>query len=599
MERTWIIVICLVIVVLAAGLFIAQSKLFHIEGFRGVIDPNFKNLQTRFADRQFSYFQDTVGKEILVNPGVAFENVLPSVQQPGGYVPEPHKLAAIQKKFKVDPFNQYSENDKKFCRGAKHPSKLPERPAKATTACGWWFVSDPSVPSVGTLGKRDSPLFPDTLPNGGEWIWSIKEATMKEDMKRCKQITNCGLIDIKSLGGRCGFCPDLGISLPVGKEGKELYPEMATCGTALITSKDQCPKPPVEPVLTPEGVSCGILGYPSSDNYLRLYSKEECATIDPAADFAANGECLKPNGGSYSYDCRTLNGAKVTLPDICDPDENGRLTRPCLLSLAQGMGYTDGGAIVRLLKDATSTKSEMDNLAIKVLNLIGISVPDALLGAGDIDAGSAKDIYYQILSTANNGSEELYREASKWLVYGTNNFDPCNIPDNLPGPFMEQCIQREFRKAGCQPAGSDYPSNPQQFGKYVGYKWSNIRDEFRNLYNSMSSSDGNVQDEAVQKCLGVGVKRNPDPPCPELIGVWKYVPYPTYTLTFTQDRNTLYVKAWYEAGTGTADYDSNTKQGTLNLTLVDGRQWKVAFSFYNNTIYWDAGRTNAPFIRST
>jgi hypothetical protein len=155
----------------------------------------------------------------------------------------------------------------------------------------------------------------------------------------------------------------------------------------------------------------------------------------------------------------------------------------------------------------------MDNLAIKVLNTIGISVPDALFGSGDIDAESAKEIYYELSATARGGTQELYREAAKWLVYGTKNFDPCNVPENTTGPFMEQCIQREFRKAGCQPAGSDYPSKAEQFGKYAGYKWSDIRKEFKTLHDSMSDEDGNVQDEAVQKCLGVTVKRGPEPPC--------------------------------------------------------------------------------------
>jgi len=523
MELKGIILVCLIVAGIAALVFYIRPKFAHIDGFRGVIDPDFKKVQMDFADKQYSYFHDTIGKEILVNPGVDFDNVLPSVEQPGGYIPEPHKLASIKKKFKTDPYNQYTDNDKKFCRGAKHPSNLPARPAKATTACGWWFISDPSVPSVGALGKHEGPLFPDTLPMGGEWIWSIKEATMKEDMKRCKQITNCGLIDMKGLKGRCGFCPDLAISLPVAKDGKEKYPDMGTCGTPLIISSDKCPKPPVESPTTPEGVSCGTYGYPSEDNRIRLYTKEDCSALDPAGNFNENGECYKPLGGSYSWDCRTLNGPSIKTSNICDPDENGRLTRPCLLSLSQGMGYTSGGTIVRLLQNPGATKSEMDNLAIRVLNTIGISVPEALFGEGDIDTESATGIYYQIISTTNNGSEELYREAAKWLTYGTDNFDPCNLPNGASGPFMEQCIQREFRKAGCQPAGSEYPTNAQQFGKYVGYKWSNIRDEFRNLYTSMSSSDGDVQDDAVKKCLGVGVNRGSPKPCPSdfvMYGPW-------------------------------------------------------------------------------
>jgi hypothetical protein len=199
---------------------------------------------------------------------------------------------------------------------------------------------------------------------------------------------------------------------------------------------------------------------------------------------------------------------------VCDPDEKGRLTRPCLLSIAQGMGYTAGGTIVRLLASPTEVKNEMDEISISVLQSIGVSVPDAILGAGDIDLDSAKDIYNRLMSISNGGTAELYREAAKHLVFGTSNFDPCNIPDNVRGPFLRQCIQREFRKAGCQPAGSSYPASDEQVGQFNGYSWANVRDEFRNLYASMSSEDGDVQDTAVQKCLGIGVKRAQPEPCP-------------------------------------------------------------------------------------
>ena len=380
------------------------------------------------------------------------------------------------------------------------------------------------------------------------------------------------------------------MELPIDKNGTELYPELVTCGKPLITSKSLCPKPAPAPQKTAEGISCGTYGRPSDDNRIRLYTQNECTSLDPTASFAGNGECLKSAGGSYSWDCRELNGPSMNTVNICDPDSNGKLTRPCLLSLSRGMGYTIGGAIVRLLSNSREVKSEMDTMAINVLNSIGIAIPEALFGAGDIDEESAKDIYYQIMDTASSGSHELYREAAKWLVYGTNNFDPCNLPDGTKGPFMVQCIQREFRKAGCQPAGSNYPRNIEQLGKYNDYKWSDLRNEFRTLYSSMSSSDGDVQDDAVQKCLGVGVVRAPPKPCVDLDGVWEYNGGPTYTITIKTANQVINVTGNWGIN-GTATYNPSMRTGSMQFT----NGWSTDFNVNDKIIYWKNG--GAQFTR--
>ena len=48
-----------------------------------------------------------------------------------------------------------------------------------------------------------------------------------------------------------------------------------------------------------------FLGYPSNDNNIRLYTPADCALLGgtPAGD----GECLVPSGGSFSWNCRSLN----------------------------------------------------------------------------------------------------------------------------------------------------------------------------------------------------------------------------------------------------------------------------------------------------
>jgi hypothetical protein len=50
---------------------------------------------------------------------------------------------------------------------------------------------------------------------------------------------------------------------------------------------------------------CGGYGRPSADKQLRLYNADECNALNGI--WHGNGECSKPQGGSYSWDCRDLN----------------------------------------------------------------------------------------------------------------------------------------------------------------------------------------------------------------------------------------------------------------------------------------------------
>ena len=44
------------------------------------------------------------------------------------------------------------------------------------------------------------------------------------------------------------------------------------------------------------------LGRPSADSKITLYTKEECSLLN--GNWYPNGECLKKEGGSYSWDNR-------------------------------------------------------------------------------------------------------------------------------------------------------------------------------------------------------------------------------------------------------------------------------------------------------
>ena len=55
------------------------------------------------------------------------------------------------------------------------------------------------------------------------------------------------------------------------------------------------------------GRPCGMLGNRETRNgqVLRIYTREECTLL--GGTFSANGECMKPGGGSFSWDCRNVD----------------------------------------------------------------------------------------------------------------------------------------------------------------------------------------------------------------------------------------------------------------------------------------------------
>jgi hypothetical protein len=83
-------------------------------------------------------------------------------------------------------------------------------------------------------------------------------------------------------------------------------------------------------------MSCGTYGYPSSDNSIRLYTPDECSAL--GGNFSANGECLKKEGGSFSWDCRSLNSSVSPFANSMMGSSSSSMTIPTYVWI--------GGALV-------------------------------------------------------------------------------------------------------------------------------------------------------------------------------------------------------------------------------------------------------------
>lgn len=479
-----------------------------VEGFGA-----FQNESKRFADKQFTYFHDTAGKGIFTNSGLNLSQFNSAVKSPDLYVPTSLDRDYTSY-FVEDPESAFSEKDKAFCRGASHPRFLPVRQRKSSVACGWWFVSDPTIPSVGVLGTRDGPVFRD-MAGSGEWIWDMNLAAQKEDIKRCKSITSCDLMDLPGIIGECGFCEANGYAVPIDSSGRVKYPESETgsCGEDTKNTSDRCSKPEPPPLTTDNGVYCGTAGRPSPDGRTRVYTVDECSTL--GGSLQAGGNCMRSDGGSFSDDCALLNSptyaAAALPPNVCEPTAQGRLTKACLSSIALNLGYSKAGSIYMIL-NSSNPPNATDREAMAVLAKAGVSVPTSILGGGDIDVKSAGTLYKKILDTTYKGASSQIKEAARWLAVGSDSFDACDYAIGQPGPFGSNCLQRAFRSAGCQASGAKNP-NERTAPLYANMTWAEVNSKFTRMFADTKASDADTQDAAMRDCLGISYVRPPLKSC--------------------------------------------------------------------------------------
>jgi hypothetical protein len=501
----WIWILSIFLVGFILILYIRRPS--GAEGF-----GDFKDSKS-FADKQFNFFHKLLNRGAFLNNGVNLAGLNAAINDNNLYntIPENKDYTPY---FSPDPYKEYFDYDATFCKPARHPRNLPARERVKATQCGWWYVPDPSVPSVGAVGTRQEPLVRDNLPGNGQWVWDLDKAAEMEDFKMCKRIKSCDLMDLEGIQGNCGFCERRGYAVPILRNGAEKYPESGdACGEKIIQSSDKCYKPPVPELVTDDGIQCGNYGYPSIDGSRRLYTPAECAAL--GGNYLPSGECLNKSGRSYSAECAGLN---VPAPDapraVCDPDSKGTLSRECLISLAKGMGYNQSGGILRMLISRTGP-NQLDKYALELLQTNGMTIPDAVLGSGAIDKESAGKAYSDLYNSMTAGYSKLTRQAAQWLVSGTDSFDICDFEPAKTGPFPMTCLQREFRQAGCQPAGAAHPSQ-YNATSLQGLSWAGVTKKFKDLYASMKSTNPEIQAKATKDCLGINFYKHPDVLCPKL-----------------------------------------------------------------------------------
>jgi len=551
----WLIVIVSIITGMVFLTLFRKSKLSSIESFQNTsgqqpttMDDFIRSLSgsgnakttllsatVPFEALEQNYYNHIAGKELLTSDIFPdFTKILESaVTQPDAYLDNKSNPMEV-KNLVADSNNKFTNADIRWCKSAKMPAYLPPHLKGATIGCGWYYIPDPNLTSSGALGQASGPLFPNGPNNdgvngvphygSGQWIWNLTIAQQLEDIKNCKRIQSCIAIDAPSVNNICGFCESTGYAIPTNSDGSEKYPvprtvgnitaPAANCDTTPVMNSASCYVPPT-PFVTADGDNCGTYGYPSPDYSIRLYTQDECIN-NMGGKWYSNGECLIQGGGSYSAKCSPLNGVKPksAIPQICNPDSAGKLSTECLISLAKSIGLTTGGSIIQMLQSAAAP-GQRDSVAIQLLKEQNVNVDPVLYRGGVITVANAIAGYDAIYSLIKGGKSPIIQNAAMWLCIGTTNFDPCELDNNASGPFFPECVQQAWRIAGCQPAGKDYPSKPAVLDKLNTLTWGQVNTKFQEKYKAMKgTNDPDVQDAAIQSCLGITPSRPPPPPPP-------------------------------------------------------------------------------------
>lgn len=346
------------------------------------------------------------------------------------------------------------------CRSIPSPSTSMRPDAGARAGCGWWYVPDPSTPSVGAYGTRRGPMNPNlgTQIGAGQWIWDPAQAMQMEGTKAAAQIKACPDIQYaQSRWPTMGWCTQTNMAILTDGQGNPMYPRTAGGDCAqgsIIMSASACPAPsaPAQPAAPASSIS-GACG-------------SGTAPLTPA--------CLQ---NLATYTC-SGNGA-----------------------LAQA--YSSGG-----------WPSQNDQIALtnQVLMQRGFTLPTGVMQDGQIAVQDALSAFSALkAATVDPSMDARGQGAAANLCLGSP-FDPCNFQPTDTGPFPPQCIAQTALGMGYAQNAGLMPSNVgmnywnTQLG---GNTWSDVVSNlmyWKQTADTPQPQQPSLQAQAVSNVYGVNMK---------------------------------------------------------------------------------------------
>lgn len=364
--------------------------------------------------------------------------------------------------FTRDPVDVYTNINTSYCQGSVIPSSMGTpldadgNPLGNRVRCGWWF--HPSGTSVGAIGTSQGPLFRATLPTGGTWMWNLAAADEAEDIKACRSRSTCpnALGTTTQIGSRCGFCWDTnttGHGVPITTAGAAKY-AAATCANVIATSGACTDKRDPDPP----------------------------GTQPPAVN-----------------------------PNVCHPSNNqanGQISQACMVKQAGDARMLTTGKFIQGASPGNSWTSE----ALNAIN-------NVLAPYYRTDMWSNPIIFLQwcqsIVQAQTTGATDAIRRNAMYLVSGASLVSLCPANDAAGRNSIDYdltCMQRAFRQAGCQPAGSKYPKAADiTQAKTNSTKWGALLDQYAAIFSKTTSTVVLDQNAAITQCLGITVPLAPGP----------------------------------------------------------------------------------------
>ena len=240
--------------------------------------------EREFDNQQRGYYQDTINRGLPVQTQVDASTIAAALGISTNFQPT-ISPASVATTFGADS-PAYARDA--TCRAMRAPT-LGMRPADARVGCGWWYASDPSVPSVGAYGTRRAPMNPNMEKQigRGRWIWDAREAMEAEGNKHAATIRSCADLQHTTYPN-IGWCAD-GNGKGVNTTSTTTY-----CSTPVITDPTKCPVPsgpparditntctPVNGALTPACLQMKSQQYCSSKGALSLALQNGYAGSNP------------------------------------------------------------------------------------------------------------------------------------------------------------------------------------------------------------------------------------------------------------------------------------------------------------------------------
>lgn len=314
--------------------------------------------------------------------------------------------------------DQDMKNKAAACRAAKSPEELAGiTNYNDKVRCGWIYKAGPKGSpnpeiSEGALGTTNGPLSFLQHTSGGQWFWNLMDAQQKIDKARCDCLTNCRDVGMSDFYGKCGFCKGQGRGVPVKPDGSVKYPQnnLLSCAPAnLVREVGSCPPPP--------------------------------APGSPAALAKAQ--------------------------DICSMDANGQVSRNCVLNRLLAAGCSDKGSVAVALQSGAAPDNYARALesvpAFQKYQLFATTPLNSdVLRQGKGSGQVALAEFQRLAKDSKNADETTTTGAAArdlCVKQGFfDNYDFCTeLADASRAPFALECLQKEFRRQGGQPAGALYP----------------------------------------------------------------------------------------------------------------------------------------------